>query len=321
MARHRSFRGFTLIELLVVIAIIGVLVGLLLPAVQQAREAARRSACTNNVKQIGLALHNYVDANKELPPSAVKATAAQTDPAWAWSAVCLPYLEELALYDDLRISTLQPSDLPGIGAAAGLGTRLAAFRCPSDTPPRETSPRKLSGGQEFGLSNYPGVNSSSVETRLWGGSGTLDGVFGSPQPISKPLGVAVVPPRKFKDITDGLSSTLMVGERAADQLKVNNNGGALTDNGRTYTSWAAISKPDLASATYEGPNEILGSTGEPINSIAPTWRYWNPFRSTHPGGCTFGLADGTVVFINEDISMTTYQALTTVAGGEVVGSY
>jgi len=321
MARHRSFRGFTLIELLVVIAIIGVLVGLLLPAVQQAREAARRSACTNNVKQLGLALHNYVDANKELPPSAVKATAAQTDPAWAWSAVCLPYLEELALYDDLRISTLQPADLPGVGAAAGLSTRLAAFRCPSDTPPRETSPRKLSGGQEFGLSNYPGVNSSGTNTRLYGGGSPLDGVFGSPWPISKAAGVVIVPPRKFKDITDGLSSTLMVGERAADQLKVNQNGGALTDNGRTYTSWAAISKPDMSTATYEGPNEILGSTGEPINSIAPSWLYWNPFRSTHPGGCTFGRADGTVVFINEDISMTTYQALTTVAGGEVVGAY
>lgn len=321
MTRHRSVHGFTLIELLVVIAIIGVLVGLLLPAVQQAREAARRAACTNNVKQLGLALHNYVDANKQLPPAAVKGTPSQTDPAWAWSAVCLPYLEELALYDALRVSTLQPADLPGVGAASGLGTNLSAFRCPSDTPPRETSPRKLSGGQEFGLSNYPGVNSTGVDTRLYGGSSPIDGVFGSPYPISKPLGVTVVPPRKFKDITDGLSSTFMVGERAADQLRVDQNGNDLSDTGRPYTSWAVISKPDMPTPTYEGPNEILGSTGEPMNSIAPSWRFRNPFRSTHPGGCMFGLADGTVVFLNEDINMTTYQALTTVAGGEVVGSY
>ncbi|MEY3033020.1 MAG: hypothetical protein RLZZ622_1495 [Planctomycetota bacterium] len=93
LLHERNNEGFTLIELLVVIAIIGVLVGLLLPAVQQAREAARRSSCTNNLKQIGLALHNYYDSRTQLPPLAVKESASSTAAAWAWSAVTLPFME------------------------------------------------------------------------------------------------------------------------------------------------------------------------------------------------------------------------------------
>ena len=133
----RVGNGFTLIELLVVIAIIGVLVGLLLPAVQQAREAARRSSCVNNLKQIGLALHSYHDSRKQLPPLALKASASSTAAAWAWSAVILPFMEYGTLHDTLKVDTNTVSQtLADSTIKDQLSTLLPTFLCPSDTSPR-----------------------------------------------------------------------------------------------------------------------------------------------------------------------------------------
>ncbi len=305
--------AFTLIELLVVIAIIGVLVGLLLPAVQQARESARRASCTNKLKQLGLAVHNYADVNKELPPLARMGAAGQTTPAWAWSALLLPFLEEISLYDDLSVMTQQPADLVGTANGSKLATRLDAFLCPSDTPPRDNSPRGVPSGSRFGLTNYPAVSSEGV--RVYKHSSqpqNATGVFVARTPTSGE------PIRKFKDITDGTSSTLLIGERATDQLLVNNNGGVLSDSDRCYTSWTAVQSPHVDNSGWNGLFEIAGSTGEPINSAAPTWNFRHSFRSTHPGGSQFATADAAVFFANENMSLQLLKDMTSVGGGEVI---
>jgi len=126
--------GFTLIELLVVIAIIGVLVGLLLPAVQQAREAARRVSCNNNLKQIGIALHNYNDTYKNFPPHGI---GHQTNRAWAWGALLLPFMEEVSTFESLNIDTSNPdsTDPSDAANANAIRTVINGYICPSDLTP------------------------------------------------------------------------------------------------------------------------------------------------------------------------------------------
>jgi len=313
----RKPHAFTLIELLVVIAIIGVLVGLLLPAVQQARESARRASCTNKLKQLGLAVHNYADVNKELPPLARMGAAGQTTPAWAWSALVLPFLEEISLHNDLSVMTQQPPDLQGTGNGSKLATRLDAFLCPSDTPPRDNSPRGVPGVSPFGLTNYPAVSGEGERvykpnTPNQYNKQKVTGVFVARTPTSGE------PIRKFKDITDGTSNTLLIGERASDQLLVDNTGNTLNDNARCYTSWTAVSMPDVDNSGYQGLMEIAGSTGEPLNSAAPSGNFRHSFRSTHPGGSQFATADAAVFFANENMSLQLLKDMTSVAGGEVI---
>jgi len=126
--------GFTLVELLVVIAIIGVLVALLLPAVQSAREAARRMSCGNNFKQIGIALHNYHDAYQKLPPGWImQATSPENSAGWGWPTFILPYVEQQNLYDRLQVNQLALMDVMGNAALRPLAqTKLKSYRCPSD---------------------------------------------------------------------------------------------------------------------------------------------------------------------------------------------
>ena len=303
----RKPHAFTLIELLVVIAIIGVLVGLLLPAVQQARESARRASCTNKLKQLGLAVHNYADVNKEFPPLAQMGAAAQTTPAWGWSALLLPFIEEVDLHSTLGVGSGQPT------SNAALATRLDSFLCPSDTPPRDNSPRGVPGGSRFGLTNYPAVSSEGVRVYMHSNQPqNATGVFVARTPTSGE------PIRKFKDITDGTSSTLMIGERATDQLLVDHNGATLSDNDRCYSSWTAVQFPDTDNSGWKGLFEIAGSTGEPLNSAAPTYNFRHSFRSTHPGGSQFATADAAVFFANENMSLQLLKDMTSVAGGEVI---
>src|SRR4051794_27121485 len=150
----RTRRGFTLIELLVVIAIIGVLIGLLLPAVQKVREAANRLKCQNNLKQMGLGLHNYAAALEAFPPAY---RASSTLPGWGWSSILLPYLEQDNLYRNLNVSTavfgggattVTPANVPGGWSQ----TKLSIFRCPADTGP-DLNPDRWS----HSTSNYRAV--------------------------------------------------------------------------------------------------------------------------------------------------------------------
>jgi prepilin-type N-terminal cleavage/methylation domain-containing protein/prepilin-type processing-associated H-X9-DG protein len=194
-------RAFTLVELLVVIAIIGILVALLLPAVQAAREAARRNQCSNNLKQIGLACHNHVDAKRVLPPGyLVGLDPDSTSPGWSWATYLLPYLEENPLYQQLTLT--QP-----VESQSATKTVLGVFLCPSDmvnAVPFAVTDETLQTVCEAAPSSYAatvGSDDSEVDAP------TGDGVF---YRNSK---------TRFADITDGLSKTVFIGDRAWSDTK------------------------------------------------------------------------------------------------------
>ncbi|MCP4508676.1 MAG: DUF1559 domain-containing protein, partial [Fuerstiella sp.] len=203
--RHRAFHrhGFTLIELLVVIAIIAILIALLLPAVQQAREAARRTQCNNNLKQIGLALHNYHDVHKTFPPGWVDQTFG-TSSNWGWAVYLLPQIEQANLYGRLQVGN--PHSL-GIALDDPqklklMQTPITAFRCPSDTAPEINDRHTLVSDRQLEIS----VATSNLVAAAGGGdwtvAGKLTGSFGKNSRVN------------LRDITDGSSNTIVVGERA-----------------------------------------------------------------------------------------------------------
>lgn len=310
--------GFTLVELLVVIAIIGVLIGLLLPAVQAVREAARRSTCSNNLKQLSLALHVYNDGKKSLPPLILKPSASKSgdsdwnSPGWGWNALILPFMEETALYDTLKVGT---NTLSQTGADASirdrLSTRLSTVRCPSDPTSSANSGRSV--GRPLGLSNYPAVNRVAVNVGSGGGKNVL-GAFRGAWPHADAQTSAARAPRPFREFTDGLSSTLLIGERSVPH--------PTSTSSNSMTNWVGCTEPEQSGSSYRGPPEVGGATQYPINedpSVTWYWGHW--FRSMHKGGAMFCLADGSTRFINEDIPIATYRALTTVANGEVIGEW
>lgn len=187
-------RVFTLVELLVVIVIIGILVALLLPAVQAAREAARRMSCSNNMKQIGLALHNYHDTHKVFPPDTIwVGNSATRQRNFTWIALVLPYMEQSTLHDqiDFKIPAWN-QQVPGPNGTVNLQSiQLAAFTCPSDP---ETQSNK-----GFGLSSYAGAAGWDGHRRMFGDSQRA-GPF------------ALMDSSRFAKVTDGTSNTIFVGE-------------------------------------------------------------------------------------------------------------
>ena len=213
MRRSRQIQcGFTLIELLVVIAIIAILIALLLPAVQQAREAARRTQCKNNLKQLGLALHNYHDVHRAFPPGIVNQEGntandgARNRLNWSWAVFVLPYIDQAPLFNQIN-----PGPVRGTAAISDPVIRAVmqkpfpAFRCPSDTGPDVNTDGqrrvKDSGGtlHSHSLSNYIASNCSA---ELRPQADIADGVFYSNSKV------------RMRDITDGTSNTIGVGERA-----------------------------------------------------------------------------------------------------------
>lgn len=329
-------RGFTLIELLVVIAIIAVLVALLLPAVQQAREAARRSQCKNNLKQIGLALHNYHDTVNTLPPGWIgDPTGNNKGSRWGWGSMILPYLDQAPLYNGFASMTgTSPAGTAATGFSATmtsfpvpniLQTPLAAFRCPSDTGATiVTTP--LSNGYsfsgvttQFGRSNYAGVVGSVVNGQIpTTTNGAGNGAFSQNSR------------RNFRDFSDGLSNTVLVGERRVPGIA---NG--YYQGGDTI--WAGVgdegSAPAIALHIGDcSPGDTLNykSPGVPTpTSLVP----YTGFSSMHVGGGHFLMGDGAVRFISENIASApaganpsnqpgyTYQNLAAVNDGQVLGDY
>jgi prepilin-type N-terminal cleavage/methylation domain-containing protein/prepilin-type processing-associated H-X9-DG protein len=316
---RRRARAFTLVELLVVIAIIGVLVALLLPAVQAAREAARRMTCVNNLKNQALALHNYHDANKHFPNGF--GLAAFKKPTWGWSFHILPHLEQAALHNQLsqgasgRKRTLldvfvDAAARGGLSSpeAIALQTPLPIFRCPSDAtpdllpaydpglPPPNKDLRPFvtenpapPGGSadEFqpATSNYVACN-GYFYARL-----CLITNFGGPSPFGcDNSGIFFIDSEvAFKDIADGASNTLLLGER---------------DERCNAASW--IGTPSPPDINHRQGYFQLGSTRWGVNEPAPeknaSFRGCDAsFSSVHPGGANFALADASVRFINEDI--------------------
>jgi prepilin-type N-terminal cleavage/methylation domain-containing protein/prepilin-type processing-associated H-X9-DG protein len=286
-ARH----GFTLIELLVVIAIIAVLIGLLLPAVQRVREAASRTQCVNNLKQIGLALQNYHDTAKCFPSGYVSnydSAGNDTGPGWGWAAFILPQMEQQNHYNAVQFTQ-------GIEAPANSSVRVLSLKlylCPSDNaPPTWTA-------QKYNASGNPTASICDVA------SANYIGVFGVSEPGVDGEGVffrnsAI----RIADIRDGTAQTLLVGERATSLAPA---------------TWAgAVTGAEIF--PYNSSNMVLGHTGESNGPASPL--DVNGFSSRHSGGVNFLFADGHVQFLAGTVSQPVYQALSTRAGGEVIGDF
>ncbi|MCA9070580.1 MAG: DUF1559 domain-containing protein [Planctomycetaceae bacterium] len=290
MTRRNSTRiGFTLIELLVVIAIIAILIALLLPAVQQAREAARRAVCKSNLKQIGIAIHNYNEAHGTFPPGWIAARRGATtdhNNYFGWPAMLPPYLDQAALHRQLDFNVaLDEGPNPGL-----ISTVLPVYRCPSDT--YQTTYVAEISGVELGVSNYPGLGGQV----LCAPNDT--GVFGQNSST------------RMRDITDGTSNTFLVGERIAEQ--------PIADR---IPVWVGVYLTEEQGKNFE---VILGWTQIPLNRDLLSE---HGFSSRHPQGAHFLFCDGRVRFVNSSIDAGTptepgiYQHLSTIAGNEVIGDF
>lgn len=306
MRGSRSERGFTLIELLVVISIIGVLIALLLPAVQAAREAARRAQCINQLKQIGIALHNYEGVHLALPPgylSGVDATGNDNGPGWGWASMLLPTMEQTTTFSAINFSL-------NVEAPANLTARLVgvnSFLCPSDRVE----------------ASWPAVNRDFVTgaplTEICRvAPSNYVGMSGTSEPGPDGEGILFRGSRiAFRDITDGLSQTIAIGERS-HLLGVANWPGAVTGAYLFDDDGDQIGTQDLETAA----GMILGHAGEGAgpgsNRSEP-----NQFYSMHAGrGVNFLFADGHVSFLKSTMNYKTYLGLATRSGGEVIsGEY
>lgn len=299
--RYRQANGFTLIELLVVISIIGVLVGLLLPAVQQAREAARRMSCSSNLRQVGLAIQNYHSAHKRLPPgylATFDAVGNEYGPEWGWGSMILVELEQTSLMQ--QISFGLPIEHPSNAAART--TQISSFLCPSDTV---KSPWNAATRDSMG---NPGATICQVAASNYAG------VLGSREPIGDGDGVLYRNSRLgMKDITDGTSTTMIVGENSQ-------RWGVATWTG-TVTGALLFPPPNSPALPHAEPSSsmVLGHTfeGAPNSQDLEL----NNFSSLHAAGGHMLFIDGHVHFLSASTDKFTFRALSTRAGAENLGDF
>ncbi|WP_437224643.1 DUF1559 domain-containing protein [Planctomicrobium sp. SH661] len=300
-------RGFTLIELLVVIAIIAVLIALLLPAVQQARESARRSQCKNNLKQMGLALHNYHEVYNTLPPGyityqnntpAIGPDLGTQSPAWSWGAAILPQTDGATIFTTVQPGTLTVKDAlldTATARKAAMTTRMSNFQCPSDTAPGLNSGRPLTAAtgytataiatSSYVASHNVGDNATTASSVSPLGTSLYDALYtATPHattPMSGYVGAFAQNSRTgFQNITDGTSNTIFIGERSW-QVAANQNNSA------------------LALATRSGGDDTLGVANAKINANTASSTSYSSF---HTGGAHFLMGDGAVRFISENIA-------------------
>ena len=340
-SRASIHRAFTLVELLVVIAIIGILVALLLPAIQAAREAARRSSCVNNLKQYGLALHNYHSAHQLFPTGAIW---QNTDVYVNANAMLLPYFEEAALQNLYDFSRPWEGQRADVTAAV-----IDVFDCPStseDNPRFHPALEGIVNNLLFGTTDYAFCKGATDAWCVRNGAGggrvygdmpwEVRGVF------DMQWGAAI------RHIQDGTSKTIAVGDASGSpDWTVCHLAGCtepeLDRDGEPASAWMAwiIGEPVHTQYYNAGlrATSIWAATVEPMNKnpVTDTFvsiiHFWgnqcidsrdggtqsaSNFRSDHPGGCNFAFADGSVRFIDESIDMVTYQAQSTIAGGEIV---
>ncbi len=315
--RSRTRSAFTLIELLVVIAIIAILIGLLLPAVQKVREAASQAKCQNNLKQLGLAVHNYHSANGVIPPNATTihynwaADSVVPGPqTWTWIARILPYIEQGALAAQYNI----PNGTLG-QAQAGIATVIPTLQCPSDGTESKNPATDWPNinGISLGLTNYKGCSGSN-----WGYNGSSP--FTTLFPVADPNAPPAVTtedgldhgngmfyrsdgnrPLALTSITDGTSNTFMIGE---DLHSYDEHCGG----------WAY-------------PNYVTSTCAIPLNYVDTTstssgnWPDRYSFHSKHVNGANFCFADGGVHYISNSINIATYRALATIADNDAIGAY
>ncbi len=352
MGRFKKRVGFTLVELLVVIAIIGILVGLLLPAVQAAREAARRMQCQNNLKQIGLSIHNYESAHKRFPNGSVDDDPKETSPRRLWEAgrhrkgtvlvKLLPFVEQSALFNSLDFNLdveLQLEARAPFNTAGRVDMRQVAmpmYRCPSDG----TSQRELSqqnhlynyslciGNQnmdgQFGCAQFPSHPENTPNTRFTGGilgGNIFENGFnghGHSGAYAKSRGISGVISRcdwsaRFADVSDGLSNTIAAGEILPICHDHHRGGGGwFSSNGQWTATTARI---NFNTCGKQGIPDRIDRGGTACND----YRNWNTsggFKSDHTGGANFVLADGSVQFFSQSIDYLTYQQMGSRNDGE-----
>ena len=282
----RRRRAFTLIELLVVIAIIAILIALLLPAVQQAREAARRTQCKNSLKQLGLAMHNYHSSFRLFPPSMIFADSVPGSRWWSWNVHLLPYMDQAPLQGkfDLNIDGL-------FGANADINDPytsviLPMLQCASDP--------------YAGLFEHPAVKIRLATTNYLGCRGSERW----PQP-GNGIFPEVNESTRFRDVTDGTSNTIMIGERVVERSKV--------------TPWWAVA------SGYDSRglgDQVMDSSeglfmGTPGSDFVDARHWW----SMHTGGAQFLLADGSARFISNSINHQTLLDLSNSQDGNTVGEF
>jgi prepilin-type N-terminal cleavage/methylation domain-containing protein len=300
--------GFTLVELLVVIAIIGILVALLLPAIQAAREAARRTQCNNRLKQIALALHNYHDTIGRLPFATIcyingASPGQSTNSRQSWYHMILPFVEQAAYYEEIR-PRIETNQFPGGWPEASV--IIDGFMCPSDPVGPKTVNQGFHG-------NYLPCHGSGT---AGSGAGITDGIF---YPLSK---------TKLTDITDGTSNTVMLGEirLQRDGIPAEGIGNVVCGSphdlrGRYHNTFHG----NATFTTMRSPNTPVGdacqycagTTNVPCRACVSSNEEIHA-RSWHAGGVQAALADGSVRFISDNINQATFQALGTRSGGEAV---
>jgi prepilin-type N-terminal cleavage/methylation domain-containing protein/prepilin-type processing-associated H-X9-DG protein len=370
--RSSGPRGFTLIELLVVIAIIAVLIALLLPAVQSAREAARRIQCTNNLKQLGLAFMNYESTNAVWPLGAMTGVTSAANSGWgtqlnnngvSWVALTLPYFEQTTIWNSINFQTYINTSLGTADFATAWYTRIATLQCPSDgdqdgfradansgggglgqyavtsapLPPNGSGTRMVpvtnyiaSFGDNYCIGaltmgvffptetpyttwppvagqpriGWPGYQGTFADINAMlppvGAQGTLRGMFDctTNQVVT------------MASITDGTSNTIAAGESLPAQRADNN-----------VWQYSANADGTTVPINYPTPLNCDTAGGFGTSNWASRCSYANTgFKSHHPGGGNFVFADGSVHFLKQSIAMTTYCALGSRNGGEVVSS-
>jgi prepilin-type N-terminal cleavage/methylation domain-containing protein len=308
MSRFRRKAGFTLIELLVVIAIIAILIALLLPAVQQAREAARRTECKNNLKQLGLALHNYHDVYQAFPISlyggygdtANVGGYNQNSKSWGWPVRLLPYIDQAPLYNLINPGTTT------MAASGQIATVVPVFLCPSDPAlARIDENTSYMVGVTVARTDYKGVMGND-----WNWGAYANNTVSAGDSFTNNNGLLYTLDyrsyRRISRITDGTSNTLAIGEAVCNPLFVDGNGSGY--------SWMNAA-------------ETAATAAVPINTYNPKtpsslpWDQRWSFASAHTGGCQFLLCDGAVRFLSQNIDLNTYRALASIDGGENIGDF
>ena len=325
-SRAGSARGFTLIELLVVIAIIAILIALLLPAVQQAREAARRTQCRNNLKQLGIALHNYVDTHGILPCGTFDATRSTSsyleDHKHTWMSQVLPYIDQGPLYNQLNFS-VNSDQVPN--QALYNSVVIASLMCPSDPNAGMLRNDRFDGtiycgpcganGQSLGANYMPSGGPISLGyqcqiptlTPNINCLSTVGGYFTNGSPGMFAGGVIGY---RFRDVSDGLSNTFMVGEQLPARM------GGFSHYWHSHLNVATTNVP---------PNYHLNHPTVACRAVmtaagsGSACGYWNNggFKSQHTGGVHVVMGDGSVRFISDNIDYATYQYAGNKADGAV----
>lgn len=316
--RQDGFLGFTLVELLVVIAIIGVLVGLLLPAVQAAREAARRTQNQNNLKQIGLAIHNYESALRQIPSgyiSDVRTGIVFSDtldaaPGWAWGALLLPYLEQGNLHSqlDFRLHAWHPNNAPIVTARVPVYLNPGAPNFDGDVVIRNESGTELA---RFGRSHYVANVGNDEPWAYRPAPADWRGIANGPFYRNSSV--------RFGDVVDGLSNTVFIGEHTtvSDKTWVAVVPGAISctsDPNRFPFTECDDAAPYVLAHTGPSPTEP-GVIHPPSFPTCHVCQMYSPWAS---GGGFVLLGDGSVRFIPTQINLDAWAALNTIAGGEVI---